>query len=54
MVVIAPRGIDWLWDVAGRYFDSFEPLPPVAITRNGEAVMTLDLRLGKNLHFPAK
>jgi 4-amino-4-deoxy-L-arabinose transferase-like glycosyltransferase len=54
MVVIAPKGIDWLWDVAGRYFDSFEPLPPVAITRNGEAVMTLDLRLGENLHFPAK
>ena len=54
MVVIAPRGIEWLWDVAGRYFDSFEPLPPVAITRNGETVITLDLRLGKNLHFPPK
>lgn len=54
MVVIAPQKIDWLWEVAARYFDSFEPLPPVAITRNGETVMTLDLRLGKNLHFPPK
>ena len=37
-----------------RFFDGFEPLPPVAITRAGQTVMVLDLRVGKNLHFPAK
>lgn len=54
VVVVVPRGQDWMWEVAGAYFDGFEPLNPVAITRNGQTVITLDLRLGKNLHFPPK
>ena len=54
IVVVVPRGQDWMWDVAGRFFDSFTPLDPVEIRRNGETVLILDLRVGKNLHFSPK
>ena len=54
VIVIVPRGQGWMWDAVGRYFDALEPLDPVEIRRNGDTVMTLDLRLGKNLHFPPK
>ncbi|HVZ13651.1 MAG TPA: glycosyltransferase family 39 protein [Bauldia sp.] len=42
------------WASAGRYFDALDPLPDVAITRAGETIVPLQLRLGRNLHFPAK
>jgi 4-amino-4-deoxy-L-arabinose transferase-like glycosyltransferase len=52
VIVVSPAGDERLWQVAGTYFDSFEPLAPVAITRGGETVLVLDLKVGKNLHFP--
>jgi len=54
MIIVVPERDPWLWPVAAKFFDAVEPMPPVAITRNGQTVMTLDLALGKNLHFPPK
>ncbi len=52
LVVVVPANMPRLWDIAGLYFDSFEPLDPVVIHRNGEPALTLELRRGRNLHFP--
>lgn len=49
VVVIPNRRYE---DDVVRYFDRLERLPPVALTRGGETVLTLDLRLGRNLQFP--
>lgn len=49
VVVVPNRRYD---DDIVRYFDRLERLPPVAVTRGGETVLTLDLRLGRNLQFP--
>ena len=54
LVVIVPGSASHVWSAAARYFDTLRPLPPVAIIRNGTTVMTLELALGKNLHFPQK
>ena len=54
VIMIVPRGSEWIWDTVGRYFDALQPLDPVEIRRNGETVLAIDLRLGKNLHFPPK
>ena len=52
--VIVPegRGSQQLWAAAAHYFDRLEPLPPVVIKRAGEAVIVLDVRLGRGLHMP--
>ena len=49
LVVVPNRRYD---DDVVRYFDRLERLPPVEIMRGGETVLTLDLRLGRNLQFP--
>lgn len=54
VIVAVPEKQGRLWEGAMRFFDSLEPLPPVAITRNGQIVFQLDLKLGKDLHFPPK
>jgi 4-amino-4-deoxy-L-arabinose transferase-like glycosyltransferase len=54
LVVVVPSNASRLWSNAAQYFDTLEPLSAVAITRNGATVMTLELSLGKNLHFPQK
>jgi 4-amino-4-deoxy-L-arabinose transferase-like glycosyltransferase len=45
---------DTNWDAVASYFDTLEPLPDAAITRAGQMIVPLELRLGRNLHFPAK
>ena len=52
VVMVGLAGQSWA-DIA-PYFDALDPLPGVAITRNGEEVVPLELKLGRNLHFPAK
>lgn len=52
VIVASPAGDERLWEVAGAYFDGFEPLASIAVKRSGETVLTLDLKVGKNLHFP--
>ena len=52
VVMVGLAGQSWA-DIA-PYFDALEPLPSVAITRNSAAVVPLELKLGRNLHFPAK
>jgi 4-amino-4-deoxy-L-arabinose transferase-like glycosyltransferase len=53
-VVVVPQGSGGMWDDLAQYFDALEPLPPVTITRAGEPIVTLELKLGKSLHFPVK
>lgn len=50
VVVVLPHGRGR--DVAIRYFDRLEPLPPVLVTRGGETALRLDLAIGRNLQFP--
>jgi 4-amino-4-deoxy-L-arabinose transferase-like glycosyltransferase len=54
VMVVIPAGKAGLRDLAARYFDSLEPLPPVFVHRNGAIVLTLDLWVGRNLHFPPR
>ena len=54
IVVVVPRGQDWMWEVAASYFDGFQPLDPVAITRNGQTVITLDLPPRQEPSFSAE
>ncbi|HVY21307.1 MAG TPA: glycosyltransferase family 39 protein [Bauldia sp.] len=53
-LVILPSGDASALADTAAYFDVLEPLGSVAITRNGVTLLTLDLKLGKSLHFPAK
>ena len=54
MPVIVPEGPGnaRLWTEAAQFFDTLEPLPPIEITRAGKPVITLDVRMGRNLHMP--
>ncbi len=54
VVVVVPAADAKLWTDVAPYFDALQPLPGVAITRAGVPVVDLQLRLGRNLHFPAK
>jgi 4-amino-4-deoxy-L-arabinose transferase-like glycosyltransferase len=54
VVVIALAGDARTWERLAGYFDALEPLAPVVVTRAGRPVVTLDLKLGKSLHFPPK
>ncbi len=36
-----------------KHFDSIEPLPPIAITANGETAFELKVYKGRNFHDPA-
>ena len=45
----ATENPDWRPALAD-IFDRVEPLPPIAVTRAGETVLTLDLSLGRNFH----
>jgi 4-amino-4-deoxy-L-arabinose transferase-like glycosyltransferase len=54
VVVIVPTANAKAWEGLGAYFDSLEPMAPVTITRAGRPVVTLELKLGKSLHFPPK
>ena len=54
VIVVVPKGEEWMWDVAARFFDSLQPLDPVVIMRGSRPAVTLELRLGKNLHYPGK
>ena len=42
------------WGSVAPYFDALEPLPDAAITRAGQPIIPLQLRLGRNLHFPGE
>ena len=54
MPVIVPEGPGSAgqWQAAAGFFDRLDPLPPVAIMRNGGVAIVLDIRMGRNLHFP--
>jgi hypothetical protein len=51
-VIVAAGENQWMWDVAARYFDRLDPLPPITILRAGRPALQLDLAMGRNLHFP--
>jgi 4-amino-4-deoxy-L-arabinose transferase-like glycosyltransferase len=53
-LLILPEGDGEALEQLARYFDALEPLPPVHIDRAGRTILTLDLKLGKSLRFPAK
>ncbi len=54
MPVIVPEGSGsaQLWAEAAGYFERLEPLPPIAITRAGKTVLTLEVKMGRSLHLP--
>ena len=56
MPVIVPegRGSARLWQSAADFFDRLDPLPPVEIRRAGKTAIVLEVRMGRNLHMPAK
>jgi hypothetical protein len=55
MPVIVPEGPGnaRLWAEAAGFFDRLDPLPPIEIRRAGKAALTLDVKMGRNLHMPA-
>jgi 4-amino-4-deoxy-L-arabinose transferase-like glycosyltransferase len=54
MPVIVPEGPgnERLWGDAATFFDRLDPLPSIAIERAGRTALVLDVRMGRNLHFP--
>ena len=56
MPVIVPQGPgnQHLWVEAARFFDRLEPLPPIEIRRAGTVALTLDVKMGRNLHMPGR
>ena len=53
VLIVAPRHAGERTSAGlGGFFDALEPLPPLAISRGGETVITLDLNLGRNLKIP--
>ena len=54
MPVIVPKGGGKarLWAAAAAFFDRLDPLPPITIRRAGQSALVLDVRMGRNLHFP--
>jgi 4-amino-4-deoxy-L-arabinose transferase-like glycosyltransferase len=54
MPVIVPEGAgnQRLWADAAHFFDRLDPLPPITIGRAGRSALVLDVRMGRNLHFP--
>ena len=56
MPVIVPEGAgnQRLWVDAARFFDRLDPLPPIAIRRAGRTALVLDVKMGRNLHFPPR
>ncbi len=54
MPVIVPEGAgnQRLWADAAHFFDRLDPLPSIAISRAGRTALVLDVRMGRNLHFP--
>ncbi len=55
MPVIVPEGPgnQRLWADAAHFFDRLDPLPPIEIRRAGRIALTLDVKMGRNLHMPA-
>ncbi len=56
MPVIVPEGPGnaRLWVGAAAFFDRLDPLPPIEIMRAGKPAITLDVKMGRNLHMPAR
>ena len=56
MPVIVPEGPgnQRLWGEAAGFFDRLEPLPPIEIRRAGKTALTLDVKMGRNLHMPGR
>ncbi len=56
MPVIVPEGPGnaRLWSEAAHFFDRLEPLPPIEIKRAGKTVITLDVKMGRNLHIAGR
>ena len=53
-VIVMRADNGWMWDIAGKYFDRLDPLPPIEIKRAGKTALILDVAMGRNLHFPPK
>ena len=56
MPVIVPEspGNAHLWTDAAGFFDRLDPLPPIEIRRAGQPAITLDVKMGRNLHMPGR
>jgi hypothetical protein len=51
-VIVAGGDNQWMWDVAAKYFDRLDPLPPIMLERAGRPALRLDLAMGRNLRLP--
>jgi 4-amino-4-deoxy-L-arabinose transferase-like glycosyltransferase len=56
MPVIVPEGPgnQRLWADAAHFFDRLDTLPSIAIRRAGRTALVLDVKMGRNLHFPPR
>lgn len=53
VVVIVPSTMPRLWGLAEKFFDRMDAMEPVPVHRNGEEAFLLELRMGRNMQFPA-
>jgi hypothetical protein len=51
-VIVAEGNNEWMWRAAAGFFDRLDPLPPIVIMRAGKPALTLNVAMGRNLHFP--
>lgn len=54
VIVPAGPGNERLWKEAAQFFDRLDPLPPIDIKRAGRTAIVLDVRMGRDLHMPAR